>query len=83
MPEVRLYDPREALSGGNDGLDAYRALLPWAFQALKSEGFLVLEIGGQEQEREVRNLAGSFRFAGTFRDYQGHPRVLVLKKERV
>ncbi|MGC9490279.1 MAG: peptide chain release factor N(5)-glutamine methyltransferase [Thermovirgaceae bacterium] len=83
MPEVRLYDPRKALSGGSDGLDAYRALLPWAFHVLKSGGALVLEIGGQEQEREVRNLAGSFRFEEIRRDYQGHPRVLVLKKERV
>lgn len=83
MPEVRLHDPREALSGGIDGLEAYRLLLPWAFYVLKKGGALVLEIGGQEQEREVRNLAGSFRFAGTCQDYQGHPRVLVLKKERV
>ncbi|MGC9371798.1 MAG: peptide chain release factor N(5)-glutamine methyltransferase [Thermovirgaceae bacterium] len=83
MPEVRLHDPREALSGGSDGLEAYRILLPWAFHVLKSGGALVLEIGGQKQEREVRNLTGSFRFAGTLRDYQGHSRVLVLKKERV
>jgi len=83
MPEVRLHDPREALSGGSDGLDAYRTLLPWAFFVLKSGGTLVLEIGGQKQERQVRNLAKSFafKFAGTLRDYQGHPRVLVLKKD--
>ncbi len=82
MPEVRLHDPREALSGGSDGLDAYRILLPWAFHVLKAGGTHVLEIGGKDQEQEVRSLASTFRFVKSVRDYLGHPRVLVLQKER-
>jgi len=43
--EVRDYDPRLALDGGNDGYDAYRALIPQAAELLASGGALVVEAG--------------------------------------
>ncbi len=48
-PEVRSHDPRLALDGGLDGLDAYRAIVPRAARLLADGGWLLLEIGaGQE-----------------------------------
>ncbi len=44
-PEVAAYDPRAALDGGADGLDAYRALLPGATARLATGGRLLLEVG--------------------------------------
>jgi len=82
MPEVRLHDPREALSGGEDGLVAYRMLLPWAFHVLKKGGLVVLEIGNESQKQAIRAMA-ALRFEKMLRDYSGLARVLVLKKERV
>lgn len=43
--EVRDYDPRLALDGGNDGYDAYRTLIPQAAQLLAPGGTLVVEAG--------------------------------------
>jgi release factor glutamine methyltransferase len=43
--EVRDHDPRQALDGGTDGLDAYRALIPQAARLLAPGGALVVEVG--------------------------------------
>jgi release factor glutamine methyltransferase len=43
--EVRLYDPRLALDGGLDGLDAYRAICPQLRDLLGQGGRLFVEIG--------------------------------------
>jgi release factor glutamine methyltransferase len=44
-PEVARYDPRPALDGGPDGLDAYRALAPEVVRLLAPGGLVALEIG--------------------------------------
>jgi release factor glutamine methyltransferase len=53
--EVRDYDPRLALDGGNDGFDAYRALIPQAAQLLAPGGVLVVE-AGQGQAHGIETL---------------------------
>jgi release factor glutamine methyltransferase len=53
--EVRDYDPRLALDGGNDGFDAYRALIPQAAQLLNPGGALVVE-AGQGQSETIATL---------------------------
>ena len=45
QPEVRVYEPRIALDGGEDGLDHYRRLIGCAGQYLRSSGWLLLEVG--------------------------------------
>lgn len=56
MPEVRDYEPVRALAGGNDGLDAYRAILTEASDYLSPSGLVIFEIG-QGQERDVTRIA--------------------------
>ena len=47
--EVQKHDPFVALNGGNDGLDAYKSILPKLLNIIKSSGKIFLEIGkGQE-----------------------------------
>src|SRR6266478_981225 len=53
--EVRDYDPRAALDGGADGLDAYRALIPQAADLLAPGGTLVVE-AGQGQSGPIQGL---------------------------
>jgi release factor glutamine methyltransferase len=44
-PEVSRHEPRLALDGGPDGLDAYRVLAPEVLRVLKPGGLFALEIG--------------------------------------
>ena len=44
-PEVRQYDPRLALDGGEDGLAAYREIIPALPGLLVPGGLIALELG--------------------------------------
>jgi release factor glutamine methyltransferase len=44
-PEVRDHDPRMALDGGPDGLEAYRRLAPEILRVLRPGGRFAVEIG--------------------------------------
>lgn len=57
-PEVRGYEPREALDGGEDGLAVIRRLLAEAPGYLKPGGRLIFEIGA-DQGPAVRELAAA------------------------
>ena len=54
-PEVRDHEPRLALDGGPDGLDAYRALAPEVLRVLKPGGMFAVEIG-HDQAGSVSRL---------------------------
>lgn len=49
-PEVSRYEPRLALDGGADGLDAYRALAPFVARALAPGAGFALEVGKGQSE---------------------------------
>jgi release factor glutamine methyltransferase len=62
--DVREYDPRAALDGGADGLDAYRALIPQAAGFLAPGALLVVEAGrGQSGEIEALMTASGLTTA--------------------
>ncbi len=44
-PEVRDHEPRLALDGGYDGLEAYRAIAPQIMRVLRPDGVFAVEIG--------------------------------------
>lgn len=82
MPDVRDYEPPIALFGGPDGLEVLRSLLPRAERALDPGGWLVVEIGSDQDER-VRRLAAeatSLSPIGIEPDLACHPRVLVARR---
>ena len=78
MPEVRDHEPRLALDGGDDGLEAYRRIAVQAVQVLSPGGWLLVEVG-IGQAAVVNKL---FRAAGLTDveqrdDYAGIPRVVM------
>ncbi|MDO9417896.1 peptide chain release factor N(5)-glutamine methyltransferase [Pararhizobium sp.] len=78
-PEVRDYDPRLALDGGADGLDAYRIIASGVAKVLAPRGVIGLEIG-YDQKLHVTDLfeAASLTLAGEAADLGGRDRVLVF-----
>ena len=80
MPEVREHDPRLALDGGSDGLDAYRAIAAKAGHFLKPDGVLLLEMGtGQGQAVHDLLVGAGFGEVEIVRDYGGHDRMAVAR----
>ena len=81
MPEVSVYEPESALSGGPDGLLFYRRILEEGISLLKDGGLLFAE-HGYDQGESVQRL---FRQHGLYpvrmyRDYGGNPRVTVGRR---
>lgn len=80
--EVRDHDPRAALDGGADGLDAYRALVPQAARLLAPGGALVVEAGeGQSGQIEALMVAAGLTPAHAPKaDLAGIPRAVAGHK---
>jgi release factor glutamine methyltransferase len=77
--EVREHDPHLALSGGYDGLDAYRALARGVLHVLAEGASLVLEIGaGQERDVIAIMTEAGLVHRGSRRDLGGHLRALIF-----
>ena len=78
--EVRHHDPRLALDGGADGLDAYRAIAADARRILAPHGALVVELGlGQlAAVSGVMANAGLAPKGPVQPDIAGIPRALTL-----
>ena len=81
-PEIRDHEPRLALDGGKDGLDAVKMILFQAGDRLRPDGQLMLEIG-YDQKKLVTALAKRFSWISDLsfiKDLAGHDRVAVFKK---
>jgi release factor glutamine methyltransferase len=80
--EVRNHDPRTALDGGADGLDAYRALIPQAAGLLAPDATLVVEAGeGQSGPiNGLMTLAGLTPTGAPKADLAGIPRAVAGRK---
>lgn len=80
MPEVRDFEPMEALDGQEDGLYFYRKIVAGSVEYLKEDGYLCLEIG-YDQASAVTEMMKKFGFkeitvlkdlAGLDRVVRGH-----------
>ncbi len=83
MPEVRDHEPRAALDGGADGLDALRLLVAGSPEWLAAGGWLVVEVGAGQAEP----VAGLARQAGDYEaieiapDFAGIDRVVSMQRK--
>jgi release factor glutamine methyltransferase len=78
-PQVREWEPGEALFAGVDGMDVYRRLVPQAWAALRRGGLLAMEIG-QGQRGGVAELLAEWRAVRFVDDLRGIARVVVARK---
>jgi release factor glutamine methyltransferase len=76
-PEVRDYDPRLALDGGNDGLDFYRAIAVDALRLLVPDGRVIVELrAGQEASVNALFTKAGLAVGTSRKDLAGTPRAL-------
>lgn len=78
-PDVRDYEPAEALFAGKDGLDDYRVIIPQLGKLLNGGGVAILEIG-HTQADAVTKLAECAGFSVEIRnDLANRPRCAILR----
>ena len=80
-PEVQQHDPHLALSGGHDGLEAYRQILSGLDTILAPNGVAVLEMGSDQSESLAKLVrAAGFDLTGPYADFGSRPRAYALRK---
>ena len=80
QPEVRDFDPRGALEGGDDGLDVYRMFAARAARLLNPSGKLMVEFG-DGQAPAIRNIFESQKWIveAVRDDYSQRQRFLIAR----
>ena len=81
--DIKRFEPRIALDGGNDGLDVIKKVIYKSTSILKKKGMLALEIG-HGQFREVSQIlkACNFRKKLLIKDYQNNIRCVLTILEK-
>jgi release factor glutamine methyltransferase len=81
QPEVRDYDPHQALDGGADGLDYGRRLAAECAPLLKPQGRVMLEFGdGQAEALRAILQRQMWIVEAIEEDYTHRPRILVARR---
>jgi release factor glutamine methyltransferase len=79
-PEVRVWEPLQALDGGLDGLAVIRALVAAAPLVLAPGGWLIMEFGYGQRDAVTALLRGSrLELVRVVNDLQQIPRALVAR----
>ena len=74
---VRNNEPIDALTDGNDGYDFYRKFASYGNGILKNDGFMLLEIGINNQLKQLHNIFCDYKLE-VFNDLNNIPRVIKI-----
>ena len=78
MKDVKFFEPKLALDGGNDGLDVIKKVIYKSKRILKIKGLLALEIGNGQYSKISQILKlNKFREKFLIRDYQKNIRCII------
>jgi release factor glutamine methyltransferase len=76
--DIKKYEPRMALDGGNDGLDLIRKVIYKSKEILKIKGMLALEIGNEQIKKVSKILVdNNFRIKHVIKDYKKNVRCVL------
>ena len=80
--DIKKFEPKLALDGGNDGLDVIKKVIYKSRNILKIKGMLALEIGN-EQFKKVSKILKSNKFKTRYlvKDYQENIRCIISTLE--
>ena len=73
--DIKKFEPRIALDGGNDGLDVIKKVIYKSKSILKIRGMLALEIGNEQIKKVSKILIdNNFRIKHVIKDYKNNVR---------
>jgi len=80
MDDVRLYEPKIALTDGYDGLSFYKRISELAPLIVAPGGYVLLEVGVNQHARLVKNIfhTQSFSKIEMISDLNGDPRIIKV-----
>ena len=82
MPEVRLFEPMEALDGKEDGLFFYKKIVDSCGDYLNPGGYILFEIGHDQGEAVSKMLiAADYADVRVIKDLAGNDRVVIGVKK--
>ena len=78
--DIKKYEPKIALDGGNDGLDLIKKVIYKAKYILKINGSLALEIGNGQTKRVSEILiSNNFKIENRISDFKDNTRCLISR----
>ena len=78
--DIKKFEPRMALDGGNDGLDLIKKVIYKSREILKINGTLALEIGNEQINKVSKILIDNkFRIISVIKDYRNNIRCIIAK----
>ena len=81
--DIKRYEPKVALDGGNDGLDVIKKVIYKSRSILKIKGMLALEIGKGQYIKVSKILRkNNFKIKNLVRDYQENIRCILSTLEK-
>jgi release factor glutamine methyltransferase len=80
QPEIKDWEPLQALDGGADGLEYYRMIIPESVSRLRDGGILMFE-HGDGQSGEITSMLddAGFEEINIVKDYSGQERVIEAR----
>ena len=79
--DIKCYEPKVALDGGNDGLDVIKKVIYKSSEILKINGILALEIGNNQHKQVSEILINNkFRVINKIKDYKENIRCFISIK---
>jgi len=76
--DIKKYEPRMALDGGNDGVDLIKKVIYKSRDILKIKGTLALEIGNEQIKKVSKILIeNNFRIRNVIKDYKNNVRCVL------
>jgi len=82
--DIKKYEPRMALDGGNDGLDLIKKIIYKSKKILKINGTLALEIGNEQIKKVSKILIDkNFRIKRVIKDYKNNVRCVLADNRNI
>ncbi len=79
--DIKKFEPRMALDGGNDGLDLIKKVIYKSKEILKINGTLALEIGNEQINKVSKLLLDNkFRIKWVIKDYRNNVRCVFAER---